>query len=109
MFHVVSKNRKTGLRLRHDTLIAELRPYYAGATVTERNDYPSGYEATLTTPDGRAVHFTLNKEDKEIGAWQQDRTKVPGYSKNGYLLTFTGHAPDPALLRRLGATEISTA
>ena len=92
-YFVLSRNamRKPNTKLTHSILIDILLEYYPQSIYTTKTDYDRGFECLIETPDKRNIHFELNKYDKATGLRDQvigqDRVKIKGYSKNGYLLT----------------------
>ncbi|AYV82911.1 MAG: hypothetical protein Hyperionvirus3_57 [Hyperionvirus sp.] len=84
-----------------------------------RTDYDRGYEYWIQTKYG-VIHFELNKYDKEL-CWDkngermtavpgQDRVKVAGYSKNGYLIGLPADIPEKVrkyFLQQLRATKLT--
>jgi len=106
-YHVLSHDREQ--KWTHQKLIDKITEYYPNAIVDTKQDYPGGFECFIKFND-YVIHFELNKYDKEIrgknGDIGQNRKKIEGYSKNGYLITLPDDVP-PRLLLQLNAILIN--
>src|SRR5436853_2815906 len=70
----------------HEKMTEKLKQYYPSQSIRTQQDYPVGYECWINHGD-HEIHFELNKYDKTMGIMGEDRKKIQGYSKNGYILT----------------------
>ena len=109
MYYVLSKDQRRDndiVKLRHH-IVSDLLKNLCGVKNIYRchcsTDYNRGYEYWLDTTYG-IFHFELNKYDKEV-RWNkkeqkciatpgQNRVKLQGYSKNGYLIQLPNNIPE---------------
>lgn len=106
-YYCLSRDRnRDGIynKLNHQKLCGIIYDALDGEVISSRtiNDYNRGHEYWIVTPYG-TIHFELNKLDKDVN-WDkksksyvvpmgQNRAKIAGYSKNGYIITLPEALP----------------